>query len=291
MVAATSPKSVINIQETVKNSSISFTKTPSTTRKADQRQYISAMLKQEKDYLCYDYLKRSKSAKKQTRQSNNMAITPTCRAKICRWIFDIIDTLHFQRETAIIAMSYLDRYCCTNSPRARRARCSQRPKYQLAAVTSLYTAIKLHEPIGMDVDTAALLTQGVNTAEEIIDCEREMLQALKWRMHGPSPIRFVNYILELLPVSSRCSSEELDKIRKRSCEQIEKSTEDYGCVVLRPSSLALAAVLNSLKHVPQDIVSIEERDDFVQVISDTFDMDIMDSKLIKIVRMRLLGIM
>ena len=62
-------------------------------------------------------------------------------------------------------------------------------------------------------------------------------------------------------------------------------------MALRPSSLALVSVLNSLNHVPQEIISIEKSDEFVQVVCDIFDMDVIDSKLIKIVRMRLLGIM
>ncbi|KAL7535882.1 LOW QUALITY PROTEIN: hypothetical protein ACHAXR_006789 [Thalassiosira sp. AJA248-18] len=266
--------------------------------KDDIRSCISSLLEKEGYYMCHDYLEGNKKD------------GARCRAKVCQWIFHIVDCAKLQRETAIVAISYLDRHLSSS----KRARCD-RKEYQLAAMTSVYIAIKweadcpnvnqefecgilleltlfallsncsikITAPFEMDASTLSGLSRGLQSAENIISYESIMLSSLRWKLHGPTPPQFINYILALLPQKSIVAV----KISCESCRQIEFAYEDYACVPLRRSTLAVSSILNSLTAVAQDDFPLDKRAQFVREICDVFDLD-ANSPLIKAVRRRLL---
>ena len=92
---------------------------------------ITTMLQQEEQYLCHDYLSDEVPPVAAMHHTKEDAIDDTCRSKMCEWIFHVIDSTRLQRETASVAMNFLDRFLCTNSPRAEQARLDRR-EYQLA---------------------------------------------------------------------------------------------------------------------------------------------------------------
>ena len=61
----------------------------------------------------------------------------------------------------------------------------------------------------MDAALISQLSRGVHTAEEITSLEYEILVALQWKLNGPTPVQFVNYILKLLPESARSAENTL----------------------------------------------------------------------------------
>ena len=119
---------------------------------------ISAMLNQEVNYLSNNYLKVSK-------------ISISDRTKVCKWVFDIVDRLKLHNETAIVAISYLDRVCSSSSSsRAAKAR-GDRNEYQLVAVSSLFIAIKILELNILTADMLSYITKNMYTRDEITSCE------------------------------------------------------------------------------------------------------------------------
>ena len=104
---------------------------------------ISSMIQTENHYLWYDYLNLKLSQRELMPSDICMddieCVDETCRSKMCAWTFNIIDATKLRRETASVAMSYLDRFGCSQSSRAMMAR-SSRKQYQLAAMTCLYIA-------------------------------------------------------------------------------------------------------------------------------------------------------
>lgn len=104
-------------------------------------------------------------------------------------------------------------------------------------------------------------------------------------MFGPTSVQFVDYIIALLPDDMIKAKIQL---RDESYQQL--ATTDYGCAPLRRSSLALAAVLNSLEHMHESILSSDTdmRYRYLEVISLAFDIDnVQKSPLIKAIRGRL----
>lgn len=244
---------------------------------------IATMLQQEEQYLCHDYLESQVAAADQ-HPSKKEPIDEFCRSKMCEWIFHVIDSTRLQRETASIAMSYLDRFLCSSSQRATKAR-FDRKEYQLAAMTCFYIAVKIGEPFEMDASLMSRLSRGLHSAEEIASLEHDILIALRWKVNCPTPFQFVNYILELLPHSARSAAPVL---YEHSHFQTELAAGDYAFVPhIRQSTVAVASILNSLGGVEQDSHSFNECIQFVREVSNAFNLDI-DSELVNTVRGRLL---
>ena len=63
---------------------------------------IESLRKIEERYQCADYIKVKESKGKHIIDGN-------CRARVCRWMFDVVDSLNMSRDTAVAAMCNLDR--------------------------------------------------------------------------------------------------------------------------------------------------------------------------------------
>ena len=105
-------------------------------------------------------------------------------------------------------------------------------------------AVKLREPFEMDASLMSRLSRGIHSAEEITTLEYEILIALQWKVNGPTPVQFVNHILELLPASAQSVAAIL---YEHSHFQTELAVGDYAFVPYVPqSTVAVASILNSL---------------------------------------------
>lgn len=80
----------------------------------------------------------------------------------------MVDHFDFSREVVAVAMSYLDRYLC--------ARKVNKKMFQLAAMTSLFVAIKLYEPSALKLSSLTGLSRGFFTPEHIIAMEQSILR-------------------------------------------------------------------------------------------------------------------
>ena len=85
----------------------------------DTYSYIASLRKIEERYQCTDYIKVKESKDKHIIDGN-------CRARVCRWMFDIVDSLNMSRDTAVAAICNLDRFMC-----ATKKDTFDRKEYQL----------------------------------------------------------------------------------------------------------------------------------------------------------------
>jgi len=86
---------------------------------------IAILLDDETNYQCRDYLKDDCNDDDDTSSSSNI-VTGACRVKVVRWLLDIVKCLKMSPDTAVDAISNLDRAMCVSS----KAR-SNRKAYQL----------------------------------------------------------------------------------------------------------------------------------------------------------------
>lgn len=252
----------------------------------DCKSILSAMLKQEVHYLSAHHLQITKKRSKNDGSSSSV-VDVSCREQVCKWIFHIIDRTGMERETAIIAMNFLDRFMSTSGPAAKIARCNRR-QYQLVALTCLYIAVKITESSVLDTETISDLSKGAHSAEAITACERHILASLQWRLNGPTPFQFVDYMLGLLPDDTSSVDPNICDVAR---SQVEIAVQDYACVPLHRSTIAIAAILNSLEDASQDssiFPSEKRRIQFEQKVSDVVGYDIAESQMIKVCRKRLL---
>lgn len=158
-------------------------------------------------------------------------------------------------------MSYLDRYLCTSRGRAALFK---RKEYQLAAMTALYIAIKLHEPLEMETSLLADLSRGCYTEMEFVEMEQIMLSALKWRMNGPTALQFAQHYMTFLPDTLTESINEA--VFDYTRFQIELAIADQSFVPLRMSDVGLAAVLNAMEGIDTNLLPLKVQSKFIRMI-------------------------
>lgn len=234
---------------------------------------ITAMRKQEETtYVVADYLADSA----QIRKRSSKPVDADCRVKMCEWCYQVVDFCKFRRETVGIGMSYLDRYLCTS--KGRKA-LGNRKEYQLAAMTALYIAIKLHEPLEMETSLLADLSRGCYTEMEFVEMEQIILQALEWRVNGPTPLGFAQHYLALLPSSVHPVVAEalFDYTRF----QTEMAISDQTFVSLKPSEIGLAAVLNALEGMDTNLMPLKTQGKFVRSIERYAEMLVDDVEIVQ----------
>lgn len=212
-------------------------------------------------YACPDYLRLQQQLPPQPQPNANTdaegsqkssPIDKVCRDKMAQWCFTVIDYINFQRETVSIAMSYLDRFLASDCCRAKKVLLCRR-EYQLAAMTTLFMAIKINEPVMIDVALLTDLSKGLYTPSDFQSMETDILFGLNWHVNGPTPQAFLLHFLSLLQTSashfddhSVAPAIDLHHIMQLATHQIELSTQEYQFMTQKPSVIATASILNSL---------------------------------------------
>ena len=159
---------------------------------------ICVLKEQEKAeaYLCSDYMRSAAS------------FCPQDRRALCEWAYQIVDGNGRYnsdgrngpcRLTAVIALSYFDRFMSTSSKSAQVA-LEDIHVSQLAFVSCLVIALKAHASFSVEVDFISNAICGsMYGVDEITEMEMEVLQALNWRLHKPTPHHFIDKFLDIIP--------------------------------------------------------------------------------------------
>ena len=170
------------------------------------------------------------------------------REILCCWCFQMVDFFRFSRETVYIAFSCLDRFLSSTQGQIYL---KNKEKFQLATVTCLYSAIKVHEAMELDVDLLVGLGKGLYSAAEILSTELEIAISLDWRLNPATPHAFVRNIIAMMP---RCVSEEnKSTILSLAMTQLDLATMNFALSInSKPSTVATSIVLNAL-HLAKTI--------------------------------------
>ena len=211
---------------------------------------LEVMRKQEDTtYVCSGYLKKTTSS---------TMIDELYRTKMLTWILQVLDFCKFKRETVVIAMSYLDLFLSSGTPRAMDA-IKNRKEYQLASMTTLYMAIKLYEPVGIDTNALALLSRNTYEAKDFARMEFDILCALKWRVHGPTVLTFLEYFMAIISPRPMRKNTGLDTLIHICKQYIELTLGDYYFVTKKPSTVAIAVLSTGLRQIPIEKLSETDR--------------------------------
>lgn len=187
---------------------------------------IRVMLEQERAqaYRCMDYL------------SHRTEFGPADREALCNWGFEAIACCTgIDRLTAVKAISYFDRFMSTSSSDGIGLEA-----IQLAFVASLVIALKVESGLNVELDFVAnFVTKGAYDKEEIKRMEMEVLQALEWRLSGPTPHDFVDRFLEIVPGIDAMNLAFLNQFSKAVSEA---SIVRYCIACQNPSVIAFSAI-------------------------------------------------
>eukprot|EP00727_Mastigamoeba_balamuthi_P001083 m51a1_g10972 hypothetical protein (1055) ;mRNA; r:273219-277342 len=103
-------------------------------------------------------------------------ITPRMRLVLCSWMSEVCEDLRMYRSTWQAAVSYVDTFMAVSGMHVRA------DNFQLLGVSSLLVAAKMEEIHPPSVQLLSRMTAGAFTPDEIVSVEREVLQALDWRV-------------------------------------------------------------------------------------------------------------
>jgi hypothetical protein len=121
-------------------------------------------------------------------------LRPPDREALCNWGYQTVAACNgVNRSTAAKAISFFDRFLGTSAPAAQQALADVGDS-QLAFVACLVIALKVHPGFNVETDFVSNVVCGnIYDASEIIAMELHVLQALGWKLNGPTPHDFIDY--------------------------------------------------------------------------------------------------
>jgi hypothetical protein len=218
---------------------------------------IKAMLRQQED--CYHSCcppRRSRVVEQEEEEEEDVrdfVRSGRRRQTMVAWMLSVAGVCRFNRETVEIAMNYVDRFLnTTKQGRDFQVVGSDPLLFQLVCMTSLYTAVKIHETEAIDPAFVASLSRGAFDPRDIEDMEAVLLEALEWRLHPPTATSFVReYLALLLPDRSAMISEEtrsaIYELAIQETNELAVPTCHDGFGSTKPSAIALIALLNAME--------------------------------------------
>jgi hypothetical protein len=214
------------------------------------------------------------------------------RKKICQWSFKVIDHFRFDREVVSAALNIFDRYLAaaprsldTNScpcPACQRSVDSR--TFQLTAMTSLYLAMKMASDCSsplchsttrkLRLASFVELSRGQFCADDICRMEESILAKLKWKIHPPTPMSLVIYLLNLMPLRSAIpwpATKRYDLVLHVLHECSRYLTELSVCLgdrcsIYSSSQVAYAAILVSMEFLTYEALPQQVRDAFNKAV-------------------------
>lgn len=206
---------------------------------------VGAMLRQEERYRTRDFLRERPSCT----TLSAAALDADARSAIACWSIRVMKACHYQSDTAMIAIDYLDRFVATDEGRGALL---DRRQYQVASLSCVYCAIKLHENRRLEAAVVAKLSNGEISDIEITNMEINILHALEWRMNPPTAMLFVRSILDESVLGDEINSLGRQALLDVSELQVVASLPRYEFVAEKRSMVGLAALLNAAESVCDD---------------------------------------
>ena len=254
---------------------------------------LDAMLDQERSYqVTFVPCSKPKSA---DADADDVGAPPHegWRRKICEWSYRVVDHFRIEREVVSISMNLFDRYLSTQDKDKQSCKCPSCQRavdshtFQLAAMTSLYVAIKVHAEScihdssrkKLKLSSMVDLSRGQFSREDICAMELNMLSSLSWKVNPVTPSNLVSYLLRLMPSQSdiplACRAN-YDLALHVLNELARYLSELSVCLPsidssFFPSEIAFASIMVSIELLGYNALPAAAREDFCSTVSDVLD--------------------
>jgi hypothetical protein len=219
-------------------------------------------------------------------------ITAADRMALVDWCYHVVDNCQYPRELVAMTMVMVDAFLSMPSSTADAARASDEAlhsqnKFQLLTIAALYCSIKTKSDVVIPNDQFAhSICDGLYTKEEIETMERTLLSGSSSWQFAPVVTAYevgrtiLSVLLSYTNLPETTWGFLLDEVQY----QTEHAVRDYYFSTQRTSTIALAAILNTVKclrsKTHQDMLSIA-----LKHVVDHFDFD--DSNVIFVACQRL----
>lgn len=222
------------------------------------------------------------------------------RRKICEWSYRVVDHFRIDREVVSVTMNLFDRFLALHKDgNVRTCQCPSCKRtvdsktFQLAAMTSLYLAIKVHAETAFCVDdehqdyamqprrkkmkllSFVELSRGQFSQEDLCSMERKILATLGWKVNPSTASVVITHFLGLLPQPSEVDVayrpnynlvlhvlNELARYLAELSVCLPNLSSDH-----LPSEIAFAAILVSMDMLTARALPCAVRETFFQLIA------------------------
>ena len=211
-----------------------------TMRNSELISQIRMMQRQEKSasYRCTDYIS----------SPCNTIFSSMDRHVLCEWGFNSIGAFSgISCTTVVHAISYFDRFLGSSTLIANRVM-SNINHIQLAFVACLVVALKVKA--GLNVETefvSRVVCRNRYSTQEINAMEMEVLQALSWKLNGPTAHDFIDYFFEDMPYFDEDGVQK-DIVVQLSKALVELALREYKVAFQLPSQIAFGAITCALDY-------------------------------------------
>lgn len=195
-----------------------------------------------------------------------------CRKSMVTWLTQVQTALSLSPESVWVAMSFFDRYLSSGRGNSHEALTNKR-LYQLAAITSFYTAIKISEPVVLGIDMLVQICRGTYKQSDIINMENDILSALNWRVSGHTPMDFARHLLELLTEQKQLSSHDSDSLLEICQKHVDFTISDIYFSSCTPSTVGISCLASSL-------VDCRQRHAIWATLSELCQFDLLPNEVI-----------
>jgi hypothetical protein len=212
---------------------------------------LSVMMQKERSvYRSCDYLKEV--------LVDDGVINEEDRTKMVDWCYSVVDICQLERETVAMAMEMVDRFLSNKSSTVAMDVRRDRIQFQLLTLSALYISIKISMEVALGSDFFASISRELYPVQEIEAMELILLQELSWCISAPTCVQMARHILTLLATHVTLEKTTWAAILDEVEYQAEHAVRDYYFVTQRPSTVAMAAIFNTVnrcgKHESQAIV-------------------------------------
>lgn len=167
-------------------------------------------------------------------------MTPFKRAIVVNWLAHVQETFQMARSCFYTAVAIMDRYL-------KKPHLVTTEKIQLLGITSFMIACKMEEVCPPTPKDCAWICDDIYEKNCIVTMERNISEALEYRLYFPTSFSFMVYFLDVL-----CPSKQQTEAANY---YLELTTTQYTFLATKPSLLAATAVFLAIvnKHfTPKD---------------------------------------
>mmetsp|Transcript_7084 Transcript_7084/g.11523 ORF Transcript_7084/g.11523 Transcript_7084/m.11523 type:complete len:304 (+) Transcript_7084:70-981(+) len=221
-----------------------MTMTTNNSHTTDIIERLNAMTVQESTTpSCFNYFNNNINSN--NKFTLNQDLNETSRKSMVTWITQVQTTLSLSPESVWIGMSFFDRYLSSNKGQSQQV-LNNKAKFQLAAITSFYTAVKIYEPVVLGMDILIQICRGTYSEMDITSMENEILNALDWRVSCHTPMEFARHLLELLPEEDDIPSCQSEVILEECQKNLDCTIADMYFSSLAPSVVGIGCLASAL---------------------------------------------
>lgn len=193
------------------------------------------------------------------------------RKQMLSWAFQVVDSCKIDRQVAISAITYLDRFLAGCDCQSLEDVLSSKQDFQTCFVACLLIAIKNCAGMNVKMQSVSELfcPSGMYDEDKISRMEIKVLRGLSWKLNGPTAMDFVHAFLQMLPAQSACT---IDLLTAAAKAQVENAMLDSRLALQEPSSIAYSSILFAIgcldsKNYGRPVVHPYNRLEWMQSIS------------------------